>query len=376
MARLQRGGRHRPVRGGRRQLIAKNQLLSLAKRERLSSHDKQRSVGIIEMNNCDNASARCCAECGKEGGVSLKTCKACMSVKYCNASCQHKHWPKHKIPCKEHAAELRDEALFKDPPPKEDCPICFIPMPSKLICCVSLPPATISSVPINDFVDANEGLANLSSEQYYPCCGKSICRGCIHSFVSSDNINNCPFCKSERTGKTHEEKAQEMMKRVEANDASAMCELSLYYHEGHGGLQQDQERAIELLIRAVELGSTYAHFLLGNIYDKGGYLKKTKFHLGAAAMAGNEVARYNLGAAEAMSNSGNKKYAMKHYMIAASSGCFKSMNILIMSFEQGIIVCRDEIDSTLTAYNKSCVEMRSEARDAYIRRYIDVNSAR
>ena len=66
-----------------------------------------------------------------------------------------------------------------------------------------------------------------------------------------------------------------MMKRVEANDAGAMCELSLYYNEGHGGLQQDQERAIELLTRAVELGSTYAHFILGNIYDKGGYLKKT-----------------------------------------------------------------------------------------------------
>ena len=36
--------------------------------------------------------------------------------------------------------ELRDEALFKDPPPQEDCAICFIPMPFKLIYCVSLPP--------------------------------------------------------------------------------------------------------------------------------------------------------------------------------------------------------------------------------------------
>jgi TPR repeat protein len=176
-------------------------------------------------------------------------------------------------------------------------------------------------------------------------------------------------------GKTHEEKAQEMMKRVEANDASAMCELSFYYREGHGGLQQDQERAMELLTRAVELGSTYAHFQLGNIYDEGGYLKKAKFHLGAAAMAGNEVARYNLGCMEA--KAGNKKHAMKHFTIAASSGCFKSMNISIMSFKQGQgLVCRDEIDSTLTAYNNSCVEMRSEARDAYICYYIDFNSAR
>ena len=47
-------------------------------------------------------------------------------------------------------AMKQDEALFKDPPPKEECPICFLPMPNKLICCVSLPPATITSVPIND----------------------------------------------------------------------------------------------------------------------------------------------------------------------------------------------------------------------------------
>ena len=61
----------------------------------------------------------CCAECGKEegdGGVSLKACKSCMQVRYCNAACQHKNWPAHKIACKLRAAELRDEALFKDPP--------------------------------------------------------------------------------------------------------------------------------------------------------------------------------------------------------------------------------------------------------------------
>jgi hypothetical protein len=39
-------------------------------------------------------------------------------------------------------------------------------------------------------------------------------------------------------------------------------------------------------------------------------------------------------------------------------------------FEKGF-VNRDTIDSTLTAYNNSCAEMRSEARDAYMRVYID-----
>jgi hypothetical protein len=81
-----------------------------------------------------------------------------MYAKYCNAICQKKHWPTHKTECKIRAAELRDEALFKDPPAKEDCPICFLPMPMKLISCVSLPPATISSVPIYDFGIANDEL--------------------------------------------------------------------------------------------------------------------------------------------------------------------------------------------------------------------------
>jgi hypothetical protein len=67
---------------------------------------------------------------------------------------------------------IRDEALFKDPPVKEDCLICFIPMPIKLICCSSLPPATISSVPIADLAFANEELAEKDMQPYYSCCGK------------------------------------------------------------------------------------------------------------------------------------------------------------------------------------------------------------
>ena len=108
----------------------------------------------------------CCAECGIEedgGDVSLKMCKSCMNVKYCNAKCQKNHWPKHKKECKLRAAELRDAAVFKDPPPKEDCPICFLPMPKNLI--VSLPPATILSVPIYDF--GIEALVGKAMEDYY-----------------------------------------------------------------------------------------------------------------------------------------------------------------------------------------------------------------
>ena len=191
----------------------------------------------------------CCAECGniEGGGVSLKICKPCMRVKYCNAACQRNHWPKHKKLCKLRAAELRDEALFKDPPPKEECPICFLPMPSRLICCMSLPPATASSVPTYDFAIANEELAGKNTEHYYPCCGKGVCGGCIHSCCMSGNYK-CPFCNADCGGKSDEEEVAEMMKRVAANDAASICMLAYQYHHGLNGVEQDHVKAMELTL--------------------------------------------------------------------------------------------------------------------------------
>jgi hypothetical protein len=51
------------------------------------------------------------------------------------------------------------------------------------------------------------------------------------------------------------------------------------------------------------------------------------------------------------------------------------MHHLRILFEKGA-VSRESIDSTLVAYNDSCAEVRSEARDAYMRRFIDCLSER
>jgi TPR repeat protein len=109
--------------------------------------------------------------------------------------------------------------------------------------------------------------------------------------------------------------------------------------------------------KAAKLGSSDAHYHLGDIYSQGGDLKKTKF------LAGHEVARYNLACVEY--NSGNIERALNHWIIAASAGGYHAMHALRISFEQGH-VSRDSMDSTLIAYYNSCAEMRSEARDAMI----------
>jgi hypothetical protein len=89
---------------------------------------------------------------------------------------------------------VHDEALFKDPLSKEDCPFCFLPMPEKLIDCVSLPLATLTFVPAYEFAEANEGFALMDTEEYFTCCGKCICKGCVHSLRRSGNHGNCPYC--------------------------------------------------------------------------------------------------------------------------------------------------------------------------------------
>jgi TPR repeat protein len=233
---------------------------------------------------------------------------------------------------------------------------------------MSLPPATILSVPIYDFAIANTELAAEDMDAYYPCCGKSICRGCFYSFRQSGNMKKCPFCNSDRAGKTDEEDFNELTKRVEVNDAGATFVMATYYFGGVNSCPLDRTKAMELYARAADLGSSRAHFSLGITYYERADLKKAKFHYEAAAMAGHEAARHNLGCIEY--ESGNMERAVKHCIIASSAGHFAAMGAVRIAFDKGL-ASRDAIDSALTLYNNSCAEMRSEARDAFIRMTVD-----
>ena len=146
------------------------------------SASKSSDDGVCEMNNklqnmstADNNSVSTCANCGKEGDDVDNICNKCRSVKYCNAACKKKHRSKHKKDCERRVAELHDEKLFKQPPPGEDCPICFLRIPSLS-----------------------------TGRRYNDCCGKVICSGCAHAPVYDDQgnevaeekQNECAFLQS------------------------------------------------------------------------------------------------------------------------------------------------------------------------------------
>jgi localization factor PodJL len=117
---------------------------------------------------------------------------------------------------------------------------------------------------------------------------------------------------------------------VEANDAGAMCLLANYYLDGRGGLQQDHARAMELYDRAADLGFSKAHFSLGLEYKQQGDMKKARFHYEAAAVAGHEAARCNLGTMEA--NSGNMERAceaLEDCCISWVFSCYAYLDIIL-----------------------------------------------
>ena len=204
---------------------------------------------LTSMKTDDEVSAlSICAKCGKEGD-NLKSCAACKLVKYCNRECQIAHRPQHKKVCRKRVAELHDAKLFKQPPPAEDCPICFERLPT-------LDP---------------------TGKKYMACCGKVICSGCIHAPVYADqgNIgdidkqNECPFCRT-LAHKSNEECLKRLKKRVEAGDAISIYNVGGYHREGINGYPVDYTKALELWHQAGELGyaNAYRYWLCLSIWRR------------------------------------------------------------------------------------------------------------
>lgn len=164
------------------------------------------------------------------------------------------------------------------------------------------------------------------------------------------------------------------MKRVKLNDAEAFLSLAVDYWYGNIGFPKNSKKALELFLRATDLGSVRAHYQLSNLYHKGEGvekdMEKALHHARFAAMRGHEVARHNLGAAEEVNvkkahsiDQGiyHMKQAMKHYMIAARSGYDISLKLVGNGYKKGLVT-KEEYASTLRAYQVSCDEMKSEER--------------
>ena len=259
-------------------------------------------------------------------------------VKYCNAACKKKHRSKHKKACERRVAELHDEELFKEPPPREECPICFLPMP-----------------------------LDVRRSTFKSCCGKIICKGCIYAMVKEargrGKIDLCAFCRKPDPT-SNEEDFKRTKKLIDADNAYAFNQMAGLYRMGFMGMPQDFANANELYLRAGELGCHEAYYNLGCSYDNGEGVdidkEKTKHYWELAAMNGNVLARHNLACLER--DAGNVDRAKKHLLLAANAGFKPSLDNVKKLFMHGIVT-KDEYANTLRACQRACDEMKSDQRD-------------
>lgn len=292
-----------------------------------------------------------CANCGKEGNSdNMNTCNKCKMVKYCNAACKKKHRHKHKKDCEEHvrlaaehAAKLHDEELFKQPPTKEDCPICFQQLP----------------------------LLH-TGRRYKTCCGKEICSGCVHApvfdgqgnLVDNDRQNECAFCRTPAPT-SDEEAVKREKKRIETGDPIAIYNHGNYYREGTNGFPQDYTKALELWLRAGGLGLAEAFGNIGMVYEFGHGVEvdknKAKYYTELAAIRGNATARHNLGINEG--RAGNMDKALKHHMIAIGSGEVDSLNYIKCLYSAEGHATKEDYTKALHLYQIYLGEIKSVQRD-------------
>ena len=233
--------------------------------------------------------------------------------------------------------DISDNKLFQDPPPTEDCSICFLPMP------------------------------HILDKTYMPCCGKTLCDGCVvaaQAEMEEGNIKRwCPFCRLP-IPKSDKELVQRYKKRMKLKDAYAFQRMGCAYADGEFGLTQNVSKAFELYKQAAEHGSVSAHCSLGAAYLEGEGvdedLDKAKYHYELAAIGGHEAVRYSLGTMEEYSE--NMDRAMKHYMIAARCGYDDSLKKVGDGYKAGHVT-KDEYASTLRSYQETLEGMKSEQRD-------------
>ena len=301
------------------------------------------------MSTADNEdSISICANCGKEGSDVTNICNKCKSVKYCNAACKKKHRHKHKKACERRVAELHEEALFKQPPKEEDCPICFLRLP------------------------------NLASGRIYMvCCGKVICSGCIYAMQERDKgVGLCPFCRS-----PPERNSKKMMKlynkRIELNDTQAIFSVGGYNMLGLHGFSRNLTKGLKLWHQAGELGYANAYYTIGLAYQCGRGVerdeKKALHYYELAAMGGHANARRCLGEYKLRQDGNhhrdNLDKALKHFLIAVECGdpySLKEIKDLYMnrsSCQCCAPATKEYFTKALQSYQEYLDEIKSEQRD-------------
>ena len=140
--------------------------------------------------------------------------------------------------------------------------------------------------------------------------------------------------------------------------------MGLEYQSGGSVLQSDT-RALEMYIRAAELGHNNAYALIAHCYEQGSAveedLSKSIEFLEVAAKKGSIYAHRRL-AHFAVTVGMDLQKSYNHMKVAACAGCQKSMDNLMKVYKMKELP-KEELAQTLRAFQASSNEMKSKDRD-------------
>ena len=236
--------------------------------------------------------------------------------------------------------EMADVDLFIPIPEREECPICMIPLP------------------ISD-----------KDVTFMTCCGKDVCCGCTYKNMIAENKANrtpeleykCAFCRQPAPDEPQKIKA--LKRLLKRNSPEAFMQMACEHSSGENVFQSDT-KALEMYIRAAELGNAKALWSIGTYCYDGiaveGDVPKSLQFFEAAAKKGNTIAHRKLAYVE--ETNGNMSRSIKHLTVAASAGCQESMDILMKMYRDELL-SKEELTRILRAYQVSNDKMKSKDRD-------------
>ena len=176
----------------------------------------------------------------------------------------------------------------------------------------------------------------------------------------------CAFCRAP-TVATGEEEVVQLNKLVEKGHAHACHMLAGAYANGILGLPQNWGKAVELALKAGELGNADAQNFLATSYRLGRGveidMKRSKHFVELAAMNGSLEARHNLACREA--DKGNVARSIRHLTLAAGAGFKPSVDQLKRGISLGFVT-EEQYETGLRAYRKIQDDMKSASREIAI----------
>ena len=232
------------------------------------------------------------------------------------------------------------EALFKQPEPTEECPICMIPLP----------------------LDRDDRVYTIIQL----CCGKRICSGCsfaVEKERRKRGQGGCPFCREEPESTDDKTIVAKVEKLVEKGNGVAFHLLAQFYAQGMH-VQRDVSKAAELYKKGGEHGCAESYGNLARIYYhwKNGEVdkKKAKHYYALAAMMGDVAARIDIASME--KEAGSTFWFYRHLLVSARAGHEGSIAELKNGYKDGFI-SKEEYAESLRLYQMRSNEMKSKMRE-------------